>query len=48
MVLSLNVKQGVWDENIYGESLVKGFGYECQRVRNFEEKNMKMEKSWWW
>lgn len=45
MVLSLSVKQGVWDESIYGGSLVKGI----VSVREWEvlRKKDEVEKSWW-
>ena len=47
MVFSLNVKQEVWDESIYGGNLVKGLSYESSRVKGFEGKKSEVEKSWW-
>lgn len=38
MMLSLNVKQEVWDKSVYGGNLVNELICECDRMEGFEEK----------
>lgn len=44
VVLSLNVKQEVWDGSVYGGNLVKGMSCECYRMEGFEEKRWSRKK----